>query len=218
MRQALLIVIPSLAAIASSGCVVGGATGAPYSESLRASYTNFDKVDVSAGVETVVGQGPFDVRAEILKGDNFDDLIVEVRGDTLHIGRKPHMMGWNGQHYRVNVNAPLFTSFEASSGSSIDGANLRLGDLSVDVSSGAEVSLSGACTTLRADLSSGASFSGENLHCESAEIDASSGAHADAFATRSANGDASSGASVTFLGNPASVSKDTSSGGSVTAR
>jgi hypothetical protein len=219
MRQALLIVIPSLAALASSGCVVGGATGAPYAESQRHTYTGFERVDVSAGVETIVTQGNFDVKAETRSGDDFKNLVVEVRGDTLHIGRRSSMFGWgNGEHYRVTVSAPKYTALEASSGSSLDGSGLQLAGLKVEVSSGAHMELAGSCTQLRIGVSSGAHFDGEGLKCETAEVDASSGAHADAFATRSAEGNASSGANVTFYGKPASVSRDTSSGGSVDAR
>ena len=51
MHRAFLLLVPAAAAFAASGCVVGnvGNTGAPYSSSQT--YTGFDKVDVSAGVE-----------------------------------------------------------------------------------------------------------------------------------------------------------------------
>ncbi len=219
MRQALLIVIPSLAALASSGCVVGGATGAPYAEDQRHTYTGFDRVDVSAGVETILSQGNFDVKAEARSGADFKNLVVEVRGGTLHIGRRTSMFSWgNGEHYRVTVSAPKYSALEVSSGASLDGSGLQLADLTVDASSGAHVELSGSCTGLRIDVSSGAHVEGEGLKCETADVDASSGAHVDAFASRSAEGNASSGANITFHGNPASVSKDASSGGSVDAR
>src|SRR5690242_4595086 len=114
MRQALLIVIPSLAALASSACVVGGASGTPYAESMRHTYTGFEKVDASAGVEVIASQGAFDVKAETTSGGNFDNLIVEVRGNTLHIGRKSTMFSWGGPHYRVTVSAPKYSSFGVS--------------------------------------------------------------------------------------------------------
>lgn len=213
-----LILLPALLAFPLAGCVVGMADGQPYSESLRGSYANFERVDVSAGVETVVSQGPFDVKAEVLEGDGFDRLIVEVVGDTLRIGRKPQMFNYDGPRYRVTVSAPNYRGFEASSGSRLQGANLSLRDLNVDVSSGASMSLSGACTALDLDISSGASFDGEGLRCETARVDASSGANASAFATQLADGEASSGASVNFHGAPAQFREDTSSGGSVRAR
>lgn len=218
MRHALLIVIPSLAALASSGCIVGGASGAPYAESQRHTYTGFQKVDVSAGVEVIASQGPFDVKAETTSGDNFDNLIVEVRGNTLHVSRKSTMFNWSGPHYRVSVSAPNYSGFGVSSGASLESGALQLARVDVEVSSGGHLQLIGACTELDASVSSGGHFSGEALKCETADVDASSGGHADAFATRTAEGNASSGAHVTFYGNPAQIQKDSSSGGSVDAR
>lgn len=217
MQRAFLLLIPAAAAFAASGCVVGSASGAPYSESLRSTYTGFEKVDASAGVEVIVAQGNFDVKAE---GDDLKNLIVEVQGKTLHIGRKQTMMmGWGGSpRYRVTVSAPAYSGFEVSSGASIDGASLQLADLQIDVSSGARIELAGACKTLRVDISSGAQFDGEGLKCETANVDASSGAHVEAFAARTAEGNASSGASVSFHGHPTVLEKDESSGGSVDAR
>lgn len=217
MRLPLLLV-PAFAALTSAGCVVGSATGAPYSESQRHAYTGFQQVDVSAGVEVVVTQGPFDVRAETTDGNDFDRLVVEVRGDTLHIGRKQSMFSWGGPQYRVSVSAPAYSGFEVSSGASLDGAGLSLANLKVSVSSGASLELAGSCADLSVDISSGASFHGEDLRCATAEVDASSGAHAEAFASQAADGEASSGASVNFHGKPANFREDSSSGGSVSAR
>ncbi len=219
MHRAFLILLPTLAAFSAAGCVVGNANGQPYSESRRSSYTGFDEVDASAGVEVVVTQGAFNVKATSPNNANLDNLIVEVRDHTLHIGRKQKMMGWgDNARYRVDVSAPAYTGFEASSGSSITGSNLQLADVEIDVSSGASIELSGACKSLHGDASSGAQFEGKNLKCESASIEASSGASAEAFATAKASGDASSGASVRFAGNPARLDRDESSGGSVSAR
>lgn len=216
MRTSLLAL--PLLALPLAGCVVGMPDGRPYAETLRHTYTGFDRVDVAAGVETVIGQGPFDVKAETPQGESFDNLIVEVLDGTLHISRKPHVLGTNRPRYRVTVSAPAFESFDASSGASIKGAGLSLQTVSVDISSGASVELSGTCATLNLDVSSGASFRGDQLHCDTATVDASSGASVRAFARQMADGNASSGANVTFLGNPSQFREDSSSGGSVRAR
>ena len=124
------------------------------------------------------------MNAESPDGSSLDNLIVEVVGKTLRVSRKQTMMNWGGPRYRVSVSAPAYSALEASSGSSLDGSGLQLVDLDVDVSSGAQMHVSGVCKTLRVGISSGASFDGEGLKCEAANIDASSGAHAEAFATR----------------------------------
>lgn len=217
MRRSL-IVLPALLAFPLAGCVVGSATGKTYVDSERHSYAGFDRVDVSAGVETVVSQGPFDVKAEATKGDSFDGLIVEVNGDTLRISRKSQMFTWDGPQYRVTVSAPAFKELEASSGASIRGAKLSLTEVEVGASSGGSVRLDGACTKLELSVSSGGSFDGDELRCDEARVSASSGGSANAFATRIADGEASSGGSVTFYGKPEQFREDSSSGGSVRAR
>ena len=214
----LLIVLPAILAFPLAGCMVGGVDGPAYSETQRHSYANFNNVRVSAGVQAVVSQGAFDVKAEVLKGEGFDNLIVEVQGNTLRISRKPLMFGYDGPQYRVTVSAPAYQLLDASSGASVAGANLSLTDVEVDVSSGASIELTGTCKTLKAGVSSGGFFDGAQLRCDTAKVGASSGGTARAFATQLADGNASSGGDVTFSGSPAQLRQDTSSGGSVRAR
>jgi len=209
MRQSLLL-IPA----AAVGLVTAALVLPAFADTKSYNLSNFTKVDVSAGVDVDLVQGAFSVKVDTPRND-FDKIIVEVHGDTLRISRKN--TGWfsHGPEYHVTVSAPNYTAIESSSGSRVDGSGLALKSLKVNVSSGAHVELTGGCSDLRVSISSGAHFDGEDLKCETASVDASSGAHAEAFATRSATGDASSGANVTFHGKPADFTKDTSSGGSV---
>jgi hypothetical protein len=203
--------VPAAAVALAGAAVIGPATA----ETRTFSLSNFERVNASAGTEVILRQGPFSVVAEERDG-KFDRLRMEVRGDTLHVGRKNNWFwfDFDPPRYTVTITAPAYSGLDVSSGASVDGQNLSLQDLRVNLSSGASIDLSGTCAGLRLDISSGASFEGERLQCESARVDASSGASAEAFATRSAEADASSGASVTFHGKPAMFDKDTSSGGS----
>ncbi|HVY90763.1 MAG TPA: head GIN domain-containing protein [Hyphomonadaceae bacterium] len=211
MRHSLMLITGSVA-IAAAFATVATANADTRGYPLN----NFEKVDVSAGIEVILKQGAFDVKVETPNGQDFDKIEINVRGNTLHVGRKSNLINWGpGPHFTVTVSAPNFTGVEASSGSHVDGGGLKLNDMKVGVSSGAHVELAGACGNLSVETSSGAHFDGGDLKCESASVDASSGGHAEAFATRSADGDASSGGHVTFHGQPASLRKNTSSGGSV---
>lgn len=202
--------------VPAAAVAVAAIVAAPaQADSRTFSLSNFKRVNIAAGTQVILKQGPFSIVAEEPDG-RFDRLRLEMRGDTLYVGRHNNWFWFDfgGPRYTVTITAPAYDGIDASSGSSIDGHDLSFQDLKVDVSSGANVDLSGSCTGLRLDVSSGARFDGERLQCESARVDASSGASADAFATRSAAADASSGASVVFHGKPASFDKDTSSGGS----
>jgi hypothetical protein len=213
MRSSTLLLTAAAVAVVTAALVALPA----FADSKTYSLSGFDQVNVSAGIDVTFTQGPYSVRADEPNG-NFERLIIETRGNTLRISRKNNWLDWRGVDYAVTVSAPNLTAVDASSGSAFEGQNLSLRDLKVDVSSGANVEISGSCAGLRVDVSSGADFEGEALKCETASVDASSGADADAFASRSASGNASSGANVTFHGRPPEMTKDTSSGGSVRAR
>ncbi len=213
MRSSTLLLAATAVAVVTAALVALPA----FADSKTYSLSGFDRVDVSAGIDVTFTQGPFSVKVDDPNG-NFDRLIVEVRGNTLKIGRRNNWFDWRGVDYSATVSAPNLTGVDASSGAAFEGHNLSLRDLKVDVSSGANVELSGSCAGLRVDVSSGADFEGEALKCETASVDASSGAGADAYAARSASGNASSGGNVTFHGRPPEITKDTSSGGSVRAR
>lgn len=213
MRPSFLLPLAATALLVS-GCV--GSTQPRADMSQISSLSGFDSVDVSAGVRVILSQGPFAVKAESSDG-SFDRLVLHVRGNTLVASRNSEFMSFGGPDYTITVSAPSYRAFDVSSGARLDGGGLKMNDVKIGVSSGAHVALSGDCTGLDVDVSSGAHFDGEGLHCEAATVDASSGAHADAFAVQKASGNASSGGSVTIHGNPKSLEKDTSSGGSVTA-
>jgi hypothetical protein len=201
--------------VRAAAIAVAALASAPsWAETRSFSFANFERVDVAAGTEVILRQGPFSVVAEQRDG-NFDRLDIKVRGDTLYVSRKNSWWQFgSGPRYTVTITAPAYEEIDVSSGSSVFGQSLSFGDLRVDVSSGASVDLSGSCASLRLGISSGASFDGAQLQCETARVDASSGASASAFATRDAQAGASSGASVVFHGKPASFDKNTSSGGS----
>jgi hypothetical protein len=210
MRQTLLIIPAAAVALATAALAQPA-----HADTKTYSLSNFDEVSASAGVTVILKQGPFNVKADESKGD-FDKLVLEVRGDKLVVSRKSNS-GWfgHGPNYTVTVTAPTYSKITASSGSDVDGRDLQLKDLKVEVSSGADMELAGACNALSVDISSGADFDGEELKCQTASVDASSGSDADAWASASAKGQASSGADITFHGKPATFDKETSSGGSV---
>lgn len=199
-----------------AGAAVLALTLPASAETRTFNLSNFTEISASAGVDVVLRQGPYSVTAEE-KGGRFDRLKLEVQGSKLVISREGSS-GWfsGNRDYTVTVTAPELTAISASSGADVDGDNFRFANLSVSVSSGADVELSGQCTNITVSVSSGADFDGDNLRCETATVTASSGGDADVYASRSASGNASSGGGVTVHGGGA-ITKNTSSGGSVKA-
>lgn len=197
--------------------LLASAAALPASAETRSySQTGFTEVDSSAGVTVILKQGPFAISAEEPRG-RFDKLRIETKGSKLIVSRES-FSSWlsRGPDFTVTVTAPSLKAVSASSGSELEGEGLKFADLEVEVSSGANVELSGTCASISISASSGANFDGEDLKCENATVDASSGANVDVWASKTATGDASSGADVNVHGG-AAITKDTSSGGSFSA-
>lgn len=210
MKRQIILPAAAIAAAVAAGVIALPA----FAETKTYPLKNFSKIAASAGLEVVLKQGPHNVVVDHSKGE-FDRIVVETRGDTLKLGRKSGMFQNNSGKVRITVTAPDITAIDVSSGVTFDAENYRFASLSLDVSSGGAVDLSGSCRSLEVDASSGASVDADDLKCETVTADASSGGSIEAFASRSASGNASSGGSIEFDGNPQDFVKDTSSGGSV---
>lgn len=201
------------------------------------SLSGFNEVAASAGVDVVLKQGPFSVVATG-DGKDIERLDISVQDSKLVVSYKSGI-SWFGHLGRsvVTVTAPTYAGIVASAGADIDADGLNLADtrlaasggadievknmtartLDVTASAGADIKLSGNCTGLIAAVSGGADYSGGEMKCQTADIRASGGADAHAWASVSAKGHASSGSDIRFGGNPASVDKQASGGGSVKA-
>lgn len=187
-------IVPAAALTALGGCVVVS------TETVTRSYdiAGFDSISARAGVNVVLKQGPFDVRAEG-PSHRVDNLLIERQGSSLVISREPSMStGWFGWSERdvVTVVAPDYALIEASGGADVDVDTLQLDTLDIDAGGGADVNVDGlkldtlrikahggadvnayrlAITTLDADSSGGADIrvSGD---CKSANVESSGGA------------------------------------------
>lgn len=189
------------------GALVSGAAlmfvVSAHAEEQRFELQGFTKLDLSAGVDVQanIGEG-FDVRAEGSE-KALARLRIEQSGDTLIIGRKRGSYFSQGsQKVRVYVSMPSLLAVDASSGSDLTANGVDSDRFSADVSSGADISISGACGALTVDVSSGADANLRNLKCRTVDADASSGANVTVYASESVNTSASSGGDIDVYGNP----------------
>lgn len=224
-------VLPAVALTALGGCVVvGGPT-----ETRDYSNSGFDGIQASSGINVVLSQGPFAVRAEAPEG-NLDRIIVEQDGNELKVSRKSEFtwFGSNGR-YVVNVTAPAIRSISASGGADIESAALQAESLSLSASGGGDldltglkvtnlngsasgggdISASGVCVAATLSASGGGDFDGRDMDCTNVTASASGGGDIVVRARAVANGQANSGGDVRFIGSPATFTEDESSGGDV---
>jgi len=225
-------IIPAAAMAATSGCII---TDGP-TESRTYANTGFDHVSASSGINVVVSQGPFAVTVQAPEG-KLDSVTIEQEGSELKVGRKSEIswFGWSTGRYEVRVSAPAYARISASGGADVEGSalqgealslsasgggdvdlsGLRITTLTASSSGGGDINVAGACTTAAIDASGGGDFNGKSLDCANVKADASGGGDIEVRASASADGRASSGGDVRFIGAPATFTKDESSGGDV---
>lgn len=224
-------ILPTAAMSALGGCIV---VGGPM-ETLAYNNSGFDSVHASSGINVVLSQGPFAVKAEAPEG-NLDKILIEQNGSELKVSRKSEISWFGGNgHYVVNVSAPAITSISASGGADLEGhalqaealslsasgggnldlKGLKVTTLSASASGGGDINAAGACGMATITTSGGGNFDGSDLDCANVTASASGGGDIDVQASASANGDASSGGDIHFIGSPATFNKQESSGGDV---
>jgi hypothetical protein len=226
-----LWIFPVAAMAAMGGCVV---VDGP-SETRTFANTGFDRINASSGIDVVLSQGPFAVSARAPEG-KLDRIEIEQTGSELNLKRRSEW-SWFGStgRYVVNVTAPAITAInasggadvevralqgeslalDASGGADIDLASLQVATLSISTSGGGDIELSGTCQSARINASGGGDVNGERLSCGDVTADASGGGDIDVQASLSATGNASSGGDIRFIGSPAKVTEQESSGGDV---
>lgn len=178
-------------------------------------YSDFVEVDSSAGVNVDISVGGDYSIVATGSEKALERLRIEIKGDTLYVGRKKSVSWGRTPSVQVAVTMPALEGVEASSGSSIDADGISGDDFSADASSGASIVVEGTCTDLNVDVSSGASINAEDLKCAEVIADGSSGGSISATANEKVIADASSGASIRIYGSPKETNIDKSSGGSV---
>ena len=201
---------------------------------------HFTGISVSTGIEVYISQGNTEHVEVVSSQKSIKDIRTEVENGILKIYYK-HKEGfhWFSMHInrtmKVYVTARELQRISASSGSDVygqtkinatnlslsasSGADLHLdvtsNNLSCDVSSGSDAELKGTATNFMASASSGANIKASSLITDSSTLDASSGSDINVTVNKSLKGTASSGADITYKGNPLIITKDKSSGGDI---
>lgn len=229
--KAKMMILPVAAMAALGGCtVMSGET-----ETREYALSGFDSIVAESGIDVVLTQGSaFSVKSEAPEG-KLDRITIEQVGNELKIDIEHEVtIGWSGR-YLVSVSAPAFTAITASGGADVDAAALQadrlvlsvaggadidiagaqIGTLEATAAGGGDIELAGTCTTATLTASGGGNIDGEKLDCDSVTASASGGGDIDVGARVAANGAASSGGDIRFLGSPSTFTADESSGGDV---
>lgn len=196
----------------ASAAILAALAGSAQAEPRNLS--DFTSVSVSAGLRAEVDIGPsFGVD---VSGRDAAQVVTRVESGRLLIHPE---RGWRWGGGRrdalVRITMPAVESLETSSGARIVAREINAANLELEASSGAEITIAGACAALSAEASSGARIAALELHCASGEVEASSGAQVSIFIDGVLSVDASSGANITVAGTPEMGDISLSSGGTL---
>lgn len=194
---------------------------------------NFTEIRGSAGLDVYLTQGT-ENKIMVEADENLQQFIeTDIKNGKLHITTSENI-SWS-EAKKVYVTFVDINSIEASSGAEVVGnsliksENLTLksssgADLEVEIfskevtaetSSGSEIKVSGKASSLFAKASSGSELDAKELMVVNCTAQASSGAEIKVNVKEKLDANASSGADITYSGNPASVNANKSSSGSV---
>jgi hypothetical protein len=204
---------------------------------------NFDAVKVSSGIDMFLSMGTEESVRIVADDDDYDDVVAEVKGGTLHIYMKRtnwfNFLNWGTRTTpKAYVTVKELKSISASAGSDVKSENTLKGDIlevnvssgsdvvlnliykeiSLDASSGSDAKLGGKAKTLSARASSGSDIMARDLETVICHANASSGADIMVHATGEIHAKASSGADIRYYGNPGIKNINESSGGDVSGR
>ena len=199
----------------------------------RSVENNFSKIEVSRGLTVTIEQSNKYV-VEVEADDNLQEHItVKVENGTLIVTSDENIDKAKAKN--IHVKLPELSAVETTSGATATTINFFTGtDISVKTSSGSQaeltlefdnikcestsgstLNLKGKALKLQSHSSSGSTIDAKGLLVNDVTSEATSGSSTNVHPGLSITAKASSGSSIDYSGSPKSVSKEESSGGSV---
>jgi hypothetical protein len=199
--------------------------------------SGFTGIDVSGGINLDIRIGD-EFLVEVDSDDDVDDIVTDVRGDTLHLRvDRDERWGWDDD-YNVLIVMPALTELEASGGSDIrvigtvsgdefelsasGGSDIEIDlavrELDVSISGGTDVELSGTAERATVRSSGGSDLDARELEVQNAELRASGGADLVITVRETLDARASGAADITYYGDPEVLDSDESGGSDISHR
>ncbi|WP_396212243.1 head GIN domain-containing protein [Flavobacterium sp.] len=195
----------------------------------------FTKVDVSRGIDVVLEQANA-VKIEVEADENLlKHITTKVQNGVLKVTSDEHID--NAEMMTVRISMPTITIIETTSGASITGKNTLKGtnlkvktssgseiqatvefdEISCESTSGSNIDVAGKALKLETASSSGSEINAERLLANEVFAQSTSGSSTQVHPLVKISGKASSGSSISYDGNPKTVKKEETSGGSVSS-
>jgi len=238
MKKVVSILAAILVSVSLSSCFfdLDSIKGSGNVVTQDRSLPQFSNVHVESGLSLTIERGDA-TKVVVEADDNLQQHVqTTVENGTLYLSVDGN--SFRNATMNVTVTMPTVNKIEADGGSSVNSRNTLFGnDITVVTDGGSEVKLDleservtaesesgssltlrGKALTLKASSDSGSSLDAEELIANDVVAEASSGSSASVRPAVSLKASASSGASISYSGNPQNVTVDRDSGGDVTKR
>jgi hypothetical protein len=199
----------------------------------RTPQADFSGIKVSTGIDLFIRQGSTNA-ITVEADENLHDLIItEVKEGVLNIYIDKSI--WKSKARKVYVTIEKLSFLKATSGSDVQSETIiKMNEISISATSGAAIKIdveaesvatsttsgsyikiTGTTINHASNATSGSSIDAYDLKSDNAIAKVTSGASINIYASKKMEGKATSGGGIDFKGNPATINKDTSSGGSI---
>lgn len=191
----------------------------------------FTQLDVKGKIEVEITQGTTESLVVEADSSHLEHIVTQVEDGILSIGVKRKLRSQERPVVKVSfielkqVSASAGSkvksngnigddemSIHLSSGANVD-LSLKVNKLMINASSGAYGNLQGHSDSLDLSVTSGANLNAKELIIQAGDVEAASGGAADIHVVRSLKVAASSGGSISYMGSPQIEDIDLSSGG-----
>jgi hypothetical protein len=219
----------ALIALASLGV---SARGAQETGSVR-DVGGFDSVSLGTSGRLILTQGDREALEIVARADDLSNIVTEVRGGTLSIGREGAGSVFSFRPPVFRLMMKTIAALETQSSGTIEANNLRAGSLRIRISSSGGISIDsltadslevqlGSSGSLRVSgrverqdvrLSSSGNYQAGNLASGTARVRVSSSGNATVRVSDSLEADVTSSGEVRYYGNPPRVNGEVTSSG-----
>ncbi|WP_017930060.1 head GIN domain-containing protein [Robiginitomaculum antarcticum] len=183
--------------------------------------SGFSKIDVTGVYKITLTQGDTFVVTTSGEADEVERMEVNVKGDTLILGRKDKK--WprkNAENHGIEtlITMPQLTSLDVIGVAEVKGENLTLGDVDMDIAGVASVEISGTCDDITASVNGVGELDLRDLECKTGDLSVNGAGSVSAYTSESVKARVNGVGEVTVYGKPAKVDKRKGWLGSVTIK
>lgn len=214
MKRTISIILLIVALVALSSCKFGrGIAGSGNRKAEKRDVKSFNAIDTSGAYEVnVTCQKPASV--EIEADDNILPLIkTEVRDGTLFVSSEQEFHSSKSPVLRITV--PDLNSVANHGAGDVTIVDANSNDLTIKSTGAASISAAGKAKSVTISSTGAGNVDTSKLTAEKARVESTGAANVDVYASDLLDVDISGVSSVTYSGNPKTVTKTVSGVGSV---